>query len=85
MIFEGIKLMVIGMATVLLFLSLMMVLITLASHLTKGITARELDFINTEKNLKAERAAKRKAANHVGEMPIAVIAAAIAAYESENQ
>jgi len=84
MIVEGIKLTVIGMSTVFLFLTLMLVLINLASYLTKGATAREIAIIEAEKKLAAERAARKKVTNNVEELPVAVFAAAIAAYESEN-
>lgn len=42
MIVEGLKLMVVGMTTVLLFLMLMILLIQIAARLTKNVTAREL-------------------------------------------
>ena len=79
--------MVIGMATVLLFLSLMIVLINLSARLTSGITARELEGIEQEKQARALRAKKKKqqkkAAKTEGEIPMAVFAAAIAAYEAD--
>ncbi len=45
MIVEGLKLMVVGMTTVVLFLTFMILLIQAAAKLTKDITARELQAI----------------------------------------
>ena len=49
MIVEGLKLMVVGMTTVLLFLTFMILLIQAAAKLTKDVTARELQAIENEK------------------------------------
>lgn len=89
--------MVIGMAAVLLFLSLMIVLINLVSHATRKITARELELIEFEKKERATKAARKKnsvqkdspptavlGAAQEDNPPIAVFAAAIAAYETDN-
>jgi len=84
MIFEGLKLMVVGMTTVLLFLTLMILLIQLAAYLARGNTARELQVIDEERaRLKREREHKRMAADDSDE-DIVVITAAIAAYEAER-
>jgi len=84
MIFEGLKLMVVGMTTVLLFLMLMILLIQLAAYLAKGSTARELQAIEDERErLKKEREQKRLAAED-GDEDIVVITAAIAAFEAEH-
>lgn len=84
MIFEGLKLMVVGMTTVLLFLTLMILLIQLAAYLARGNTARELQAIDEERaRLKREREHKRLAADDSDE-DIVVITAAIAAYEAER-
>ena len=83
MIFEGVKLMFIGMTTVMLFLSLMVLLIQLVSYLTRGATAREIEEIKTERELQAQRKKKTQASSDADE-DIAVIAAAVAAYEAQR-
>ncbi len=84
MIVEGLKLMVVGMTTVLLFLTLMIWLIQLAAYLARGNTARELQAIEEDRaRLKREREQKRLAADDSDE-DIVVITAAIAAYEAER-
>ncbi len=84
MIVEGLKLMVVGMTTVLLFLTLMIWLITFAAYLAKGNTARELQAIDEERaRLKREREQKKLAADDSDE-DIVVITAAIAAFETER-
>ena len=76
--------MVVGMTTVVLFLSLMILLIQLAAHLAKGVTARELQAIQDEKERsKRERELAKLAADDSDE-DIVVISAAIAAYEAER-
>jgi len=85
MIFEGVKLMVVGMTTVMLFLVLMILFINLVSFLTRGSAAREVEAIAKER---AFQAANRKKAKEVtsgdADEDIAVIAAAVAAYERER-
>ena len=85
MIFEGVKLMVVGMTTVMLFLVLMILFINLVSFLTRGSAAREVEAIGKERALQA---ANRKKAKEVtsgdADEDIAVIAAAVAAYERER-
>ncbi len=83
MIFEGVKLMFIGMTTVLLFLILMILLIQLTSYLTRGATAREVEGIRLERELLAQKKKKAAASGDTDE-DIAVIAAAVAAYETER-
>jgi oxaloacetate decarboxylase gamma subunit len=84
MIFEGLKLMVVGMTTVLLFLMLMILLIQIAAYLARGSTARELQAIEDERErLKKEREQKRLAVDD-GDEDIVVITAAIAAFEAEQ-
>ena len=84
MIVEGLKLMVVGMTTVLLFLTLMIWLIQLAAYLTRGNTARELLVIEEDRaRLKREREQNRLAADDSDE-DIVVITAAIAAFEAER-
>jgi len=84
MIVEGLKLMVVGMTTVLLFLMFMILLIQLVAHLTKGVTARELQAMEYERaQLKREREREKLAADDSDE-DIVVITAAIAAFEAER-
>lgn len=85
MIFEGIKLMVVGMTTVMLFLSLMIFFINLVARLTRGVTARELEGIEKERAFQAEQRRKAKeAASMDADEDIAAIAAAVATYEAER-
>lgn len=85
MIFEGLKLMVVGMTTVMLFLGLMIYFINLVARLTRGVAARELEALQKERDLLAQnrKKAKESAAGNADE-DIAVIAAAIAAFEAER-
>ncbi|HSL40144.1 MAG TPA: OadG family protein [Desulforhopalus sp.] len=85
MIFEGVKLMIVGMTTVMLFLGLMILFINMIAWLTRGVTGRELEAIEREKAFQAEQRKKAKegAAGDADE-DIAVIAAAVAAYEAER-
>jgi oxaloacetate decarboxylase (Na+ extruding) subunit gamma len=85
MIIEGLKLMVVGMTTVLLFLILMVVLIQLVAMLTKGVTARELQAIQDERErLRQEKERQKSAAAADQDEDIVVITAAIAAFEAER-
>ncbi len=89
MIFEGVKLMVVGMTTVMLFLLLMILFINLVAMLTRGATARELEAIDQERKLQALNRKKAKeassqATSQDADEDIAVIAAAVAAYEVER-
>ena len=85
MIIEGLKLMVVGMTTVLLFLVLMVVLIQLVAILTKGVTARELQTIQDERErLRQEKERQKSAAAADRDEDIVVITAAIAAFEAER-
>ncbi len=98
MLLEGLKLMVIGMTTVLLFLSLMIVLIHAVSRLTRDLTAREFEKQQVLKKqaLKKQAAAKAKKKSTAKpspkptvpmteEIPVAVFAAAIAAFEADKR
>ena len=85
MIFEGVKLMVVGMTTVMLFLSLMIIFINLVSFLTRGTAARELDKIRQERELRAfNRKKAKESSSESADEDIAVIAAAVEAYEAER-
>ena len=72
--------MFIGMTTVVLFLVLMIILIKIISKLTVNIVKRELDII---KKAAAARAEKAKEIDMDDDIPIAVITAAVAAYEND--
>ncbi|GAB6193730.1 OadG family protein [Desulfocastanea catecholica] len=85
MIFEGVKLMVVGMTTVMLFLVLMILFINLVSFLTRGSAAREVEAIAKERALQvANRKKTKEVSSGDADEDIAVIAAAVAAYERER-
>jgi sodium pump decarboxylase gamma subunit len=84
MIVEGLKLMVVGMTTVLLFLTFMILLIQAAAKLTKDVTARELQAIEAEKERLRQQREKEKLASEERDDDIVVITAAIAAFEAER-
>ncbi len=84
MIVEGLKLMVVGMTTVLLFLTFMILLIQLSARLTKDVTARELQAIEGEKTRLRQQREREKLAAEEGNDDIAVITAAIAAFEADR-
>lgn len=93
MIFEGIKLMFVGMGTVLLFLCFMILLLQLVSKLTKEHSVREYEAVELERKLLAEATkAKKKRELEArtirtsadDEDDIAVIAAAVAAFEADR-
>ncbi len=85
MLFEGVKLMISGMTTVMLFLSLMILFINIVAYLTKGEATKELDAIEKERELQAlKRKQANEAASADADEDIAVIAAAVAAYEAER-
>ncbi|MBW2682141.1 MAG: OadG family protein [Deltaproteobacteria bacterium] len=83
MIFEGVKLMFIGMTTVLLFLFLMIVLVQFVSYLTRDATSREMEELRKERELQAQRKKTTKFSDDTEE-DIAVIAAAVATFEAER-
>jgi sodium pump decarboxylase gamma subunit len=85
MIFEGVKLMVVGMTTVMLFLTLMIFFINFVAYLTRGVALRELDVIRKERELQVlSRKKAQEATTLDADEDIAVIAAAVAAYEVER-
>ena len=83
MILEGIKLMFVGMTTVVLFLTLMIFLIQFVSRLTRGATARELEAIRLERE-QMVRSKREKLSSADADDEIAAIAAAVTAYEAER-
>lgn len=84
MIIEGVKLMFVGMTTVVLFLILMIYLIQLVSRLTRSATARELEGIKLERELLARSRKEKQSSEEDTDGDIAAIAAAIAAFEAEQ-
>ncbi len=84
MIVEGLKLMVVGMTTVLMFLMLMILLIQFAAKLTRNVTARELQAIEDEKQRLRQMREMEKLAADQGDDDIVVITAAVAAFEAER-
>ena len=80
MLLEGLKLMIVGMATVMLFLLLLIVCIELVKFLTRNFT------INQQQSLlqsgKSDSNKYKTVPNP--EVPVEVFAAAIASYESDN-
>jgi len=85
MLFEGVKLMIVGMTTVMLFLLLMILFINLIAYLTKGEAAREISEIEKERELQAlKRKQAKETTSGDADEDIAVIGAAIAAYEAER-
>jgi sodium pump decarboxylase gamma subunit len=86
MLFEGVKLMVVGMTTVMLFLGLMIYFINFVAYLTRKAAAREVETIRREREMLAQSRKKVQqtaAGKHVDD-DIAVIAAAVAAFEGER-
>lgn len=85
MIIEGLKLMVVGMTTVMLFLGLMICFINLVARLTKGVADRELEALKIDRDILAQNRKKPKEvpAGDANE-DIVVIAAAVAAFEAER-
>jgi len=93
MLFEGIKLMFVGMGTVLLFLCFMVLLLQLVSRLTKEHSVREYEAVELERKLLAEAVKARKKRELEARTirtsaddgdDIAVIAAAVAAFEADR-
>ena len=76
--------MVVGMTTVVLFLSFMILLIQLVAYLTREVTARELQAIEEEKERQRLARQQEKEAADEGDEDIVVITAAIAAFEAER-
>lgn len=85
MLFEGVKLMFVGMTTVLLFLCFMILLLQLVSKLTRGIALKEVEAIDRERQKRASINKNKKSEQALdNEEEIAVITAAIAAFEREK-
>ncbi|AVD71308.1 hypothetical protein CAY53_07355 [Desulfobulbus oralis] len=93
MVFEGLKLMVLGMAVVAIFLTVMILAISLSAHLLRASTARELEQQGSsaqagEKRQTAARsphAATRDAPDaEERRRLVAVLAAAVAAHRARQ-
>ena len=80
MLLEGLKLMIVGMATVMLFLLLLIVSIEWVRFLTRNFTT------NQEQSLLQSRKTDSNKFKTVPnlKLPVEVFAAAIASYESDN-
>ena len=83
MIIEGVKLALIGMGTVLLFLTLMILLMQLVSILTRESANKELEAIRLAKELRTRGKSLAITADDTDE-DIAAISAAVATYELER-
>ena len=80
MLFEGLKLMGVGMTTVMLFLIFLILCIEFVRHLNRN-------FIEAEETSKKDAQESQKnpvKSNPIKKLPIEVFAAAITAFESEN-
>ncbi len=85
MIFAGVKLMFVGMTTVMLFLFFMIFFINLVSFFTREAATREMETIKKDKEaLALSRKITQTATGEDDDEDIAVIAAAVTAYESER-
>ena len=80
MLVEGLKLMIVGMATVMVFLLLLIACIEWVRFLTRKFT------MNQEQSLLQSRKSDSNKVKTVPnlELPVEVFAAAIASYESDN-
>ena len=80
MLLEGLKLMIVGMATVILFLLLLIACIEWVKFLTRNFT------MNQQQSLHQSRKSDSNKCKTVPklEVPVEVFAAAIASYESDN-
>ena len=80
MLLEGLKLMIVGMATVMLFLLLLIACIEWVKFLTRNFT------MNQQQSLHQSRKSDSNKYKTVPklEVPVEVFAAAIASYESDN-
>jgi len=80
MLFEGLKLMGVGMTTVMLFLIFLILCIEFVRHLNRNfIEAEETSIKDVQESQK-----KPVKSNPIKKLPIEVFAAAITAFESEN-
>ena len=82
MLLEGLKLMGVGMATVMLFLGLMITCIVLVTRLTRAHTALEEQALRAKHQPRAQSPAPSQSEDA---LPMAVLAAAVAVYEDERK
>ena len=80
MLLEGLKLMIVGMATVMLFLLLLIACIEWVKFLTRNFTMNQQQSLHQSRKSDSN---KYKTATNL-EVPVEVFAAAIASYESDN-
>ena len=80
MLVEGLKLMLVGMASVMLFLLLLIASIELVKLLTRNFTMSQEQSLLLSR--KSELNKYKSVPNH--EVPVEVFAAAIASYETDN-
>ena len=80
MLWEGLKLMGIGMATVMLFLLLMIACIEWVKHLTRNYTLLQQQALNS----KRKSSTNSPETDTTSAVPIEEFAAAISTFESEN-
>ena len=80
MLLEGLKLMIVGMATVMLFLLLLVACIEWVKFLTRNFTMNQEQSLIQSRNSDSNKF--KIVPNH--ELPVEVFAAAIASYESDN-
>ena len=80
MLLEGLKLMIVGMATVMLFLLLLIACIEWVKFLTRNFTMNQQQSLPHNRNSVSN---KYKTVPKL-EVPVEVFAAAIASYESDN-
>jgi len=85
MYLEGVKLMVIGMSTVIIFILVMIVLIQLVAKLTHKSAILELEEIDKERKARALATAKKRKKQTSSEAPpVVVLGAAVAAFEADR-
>lgn len=83
MIYAGLTLMLAGMTTVFVFLMLMMFTIQALAFLTRRQTALELRRVDEQRKQKTAKNSRARSREDVG-VPLAVISAAIAAFEHDR-
>ena len=79
MLWEGLKLMGIGMATVMLFLLLMIVCIEWVKHLTRNYTLLQQQVLKSQR-----KSSTNSPETDTSAVPIEVFAAAVSTFESDN-
>ena len=80
MLWEGLKLMCIGMATVMLYLLLMIACIEWVKHLTRNYTLLQQQIVNSQRKYSSNS----PETDTTSTVPIEVFAAAISTFESDN-